>query len=113
MTTSTEQGYYWSEALPDLIEEVDWSGVTSEQWEAISGGLNEHVSNARDFSAPTPSVSDLQESRDRPVIAALEAEVARLTAQIDIFEKDIKRHFGGDQVDADLHTGRVIITDRR
>lgn len=112
-----EDGYLWDEALPEILDDILpganlLDGLTSGQWDELSEALNQHVSNARDFMAPTPSSRDLEEMHDRPVIAGLKQQVADLERRLDIYHDDIKRRHGGQSNHADLSTGHVVIYDQ-
>jgi hypothetical protein len=119
MTVANEVGYLWDEAIPDIFEDVLpelpklLAGLSSEQWSEISDALNEHVSNARDFMAPTPSAADLREMNDRPIITALRADVARLEAERGVIDADILRVKGGKYIEVDMLSKRVVIHDDR
>jgi hypothetical protein len=113
MSGPNEIGYTWDEAIPDAIEEhapeaaKALVALTAEQWADISDTLNEHVSNARDFMAPTPSPADLREMNDSPTITRLRDEVARLERERREIDADILRVKGGDYVT--VEQGRVVI----
>ena len=81
--------YYWDEALPELVPELDWSSITPEQWEKISEALDEHVSTASEFDAPTPSSRDIAEMNYRPEREAMRDEIARLEEQVLAYRKSV------------------------
>jgi pantothenate kinase type III len=105
-----EQGYFWDEALPEMIEQFDWSGVSPEQWDTISNALNEHVSNSREFMAPVPSSQDIFEMNERPRRSADAERIADLEAAVAAYGRDIIRVKGGSYTT--IENGRVAIYDR-
>lgn len=98
MTTNNEIGYYWDEALPDIIPEVEWSSVSPSRWDIISDHLNENVSNSRDFMAPVPSSRAIQEMNDAPEISRLKSELAKAQDDIAVFVNSVKRRLGASEV---------------
>lgn len=84
-----EQGYVWDEALPELIEDVDFSRVTPEQWDAISDALNEHVSASREYMAPVPSGREIAEMEFRPKRDAMQEEIDRLKFEVRAYDKHL------------------------
>ena len=103
-------GYYWDEALPDLIEEIDWSVISREQWEKIGKALDQHVDTAREFMPPVPSGRDLFEMNERPRREADAERIASLERQLRAYNDDIIRVKGGAYTSID--NGRVVIHDR-
>jgi len=98
MTTANEQGYIWDEALPEIVEAVDFSSVTVEQWDAISDALNEHVSNSRDFMPPTPSGEEIYEMNHKGEVVNLKAEIRRLERELEIHVNSVKQRRGASEV---------------
>jgi hypothetical protein len=90
--------YLWDEALPEIIEELDWSSITGEQWKAISDALDEHVSNSQDFMPPTPSAAELDDLRASPAIDALRHQVKAAEAEVEAFRNSVKRRRGAQHV---------------
>ena len=101
-------GYYWDEALPMIVGEIDWSGITSDQWAAIGGALDDHVSTAQEFLPPVPSSRDIQAMNDSPVIAALKAEVDRLQSEVDTYRSSVATRRGVPLHDVQLENGSVV-----
>lgn len=106
MTTKNEQGYIWDEALPEIIEEVNWSSVTSEQWDVIGDALNRHVSTSREFMPPTPSGEEIYEVNHRGEVGDLNARIRSLEAELEVHVKSVKARRGADEVY--VEGGRVM-----
>lgn len=90
--------YMWDEVLPEVVDEIDWSSVTSEQWRAISDALDEHVSNSHDFMPPTPSTRDMQELNDLPKIQSLQRQLRAAEEEIDAYRNSVKRRRHAEHV---------------
>ena len=103
-------GYYWDEALPEIIEDIDWSVISREQWEEIGKALDEHVNTSRDFMPPVPSSWDLFEMNERHRRDAEAERIASLERQLRAYNDDIIRVKGGAYTSID--NGRVVIHDR-
>ncbi|TIH26026.1 hypothetical protein [Subtercola vilae] len=110
MTNETERlnelGYFWDEALPEIVEQIDWSAITTDQWAVISNALNEHISNARDFMPPTPTSRDLYEMDEKPKRAALESEIERLRAENEAYRNSVMQRRGTS--DVYVENGKVM-----
>lgn len=98
--------YFWDEALPEVISEVDWSVVTD--WGAVSAALDEHVSTAHEFLPPTPSGESIYALNHERETEGLRAEAVRLTAEVDAYRASVARRHNVPLDDVYLDHGEVI-----
>ncbi|WP_120338114.1 hypothetical protein [Cryobacterium soli] len=98
MSTTNEQGYIWDEVLPEVIEEVDWSGITSEQWDEIGDQLNRHIANSHEYMPPTPSGEEIYAMNHRGEVGELKAQILRLEQELEVHVNSVKARRGAAEV---------------
>lgn len=101
--------YLWQEVLPELIEELDWSGITEDQWSAISEALDSHVSITHEHgSYGHPTTQDMQEMAVRDAVEPLKHELAMAEEMLSIHNNSVKTRRGATAVWVDVPNKSVM-----
>lgn len=81
----------WPEALADSLERAGATPLSDEQMQIAAASIANWAEGEREFSAPTPSARDLENSEITRIKAAHAEEIKRLEKQLSIYRRSVAR----------------------